>query len=253
MTIQKTYDDEMLATAVASSRSWRGVLRALGLHVSSGGATRMIQREVDRLGLDHSHFTGQRRWTDADLIQAVAGSRSWKEVTAALGIQGGSSYPLLKGHALRLGLDTSHIGAPVEREGSPWALVPSPRHLRQAGSMLAASWFALCGYEVSWPLEPCRYDLLVHSGAKVERVQVKTTTQPPGTIVRLAPGDKRFVYDPDEIDSFFIIDRELRYYLIPVAVVGGRRGISLRAYADYIVSRPGFPEDAQLIALPSDT
>lgn len=67
---------------------------------------------------------------------------------------------------------------------------------------------------------------------------MKTTTQPSGSTIRLAPGDKGQIYDPDDIDSFFIIDANLRYYFIPIEVVAGFRGISLSAYEQYIVFDP---------------
>jgi hypothetical protein len=237
MTFRKSYDDAALAAAIATSHSWRGVLRSLGLHATSAGAMRTARRHADRLALDYSHFTGQRTWSDAALIRAVAESRSWTQVATALGVAGGSSYPVLKGHALRLGLDTSHIGAPPARSKRSCDPVPDPAYLRRAGSLLAASWFALCGYDVSWPLEPCRYDLLVHVPEKTERVQVKTTTQPSGSTVRLAPGDKSQIYDPDDIDSFFIIGSDLSCYWIPIEVVAGFRGITLAAYTEYRIAK----------------
>ena len=45
---------------------------------------------------------------------------------------------------------------------------PDADNLPRAGSFLAAAWFALAGYDVSWPLEPCAYDLLVHRGEAAE-------------------------------------------------------------------------------------
>src|SRR5205809_171800 len=99
MTSQRSYDDAALAAAVADSRSWRGVLRALGLQATSAGALRSARRHADRMGLDYSHFTGQRRWNDAALVSAVADSRSWSQVARTLGLEGGSSHPVLRGHA----------------------------------------------------------------------------------------------------------------------------------------------------------
>lgn len=249
VTFQRTYDDEALAEAVATSHSWRGVLRALGLKATSAGASRTARRYADQLGLDYSHFTGQRRWSDAALTKAVSECRSWREVTTALGIAGGSSYPLLRGHALRLGLDTSHFGPPA-RPDAEWTLAPSERHLRYAGSLIAAAWFALCGYEVSWPLEPYSYDLIARSGDRVQRVQVKTTTHRKRNVwnVDLSPGGKDTVYDPDDIDSFFIIDAEFRFYFIPFSAVGGFRGINLSAYTQYIVFDPTSLNDALPVA-----
>jgi len=40
-------------------------MRELGLCVTSAGSIRIVKRHVARLSLDTSHFTGQRRWSDA--------------------------------------------------------------------------------------------------------------------------------------------------------------------------------------------
>jgi len=42
-------------------------------------------------------------------------------------------------------------------------------------------------------------------------------------------------YDPEEIDSFFIMDGDLTMYVIPSCAVGGYRTLLLRSYARYIV------------------
>src|SRR5262245_54530455 len=106
----RTYDDQQLVRAVASSRSWRGVLRELGLKGTSAGALRSVRRHAARLQLETADFTGQRRWGDEDLAAAVASSRSWQQVQQALGLVGGGSVAALKGHAVRLGIDASHFG-----------------------------------------------------------------------------------------------------------------------------------------------
>lgn len=117
--------------------------------------------------------------------------------------------------------------------------MPDQQHLRYAGSLLAAAWFAMCGYEVSWPLEPYRYDLLVCSAQCTQRVQVKTTTRRMGGswAVDLGPGGKGRVYDPDDIDSFFVITADLDYYFIPIEAVAGLTGIILSAYSGYLVAQ----------------
>lgn len=105
---------------------------------------------------------------------------------------------------------------------------------------MAAAWFELCGHRVSWPLEPCRYDLLVWIGDSAQRIQVKTTTVRQGsswTAWISRTGTARRTYDPDEIDQFFVIDGDLNYYLIPVAAVGGLTAIQLSAYRDYVLPR----------------
>lgn len=118
-----------------------------------------------------------------------------------------------------------------------------PQHvnLARAGSLLAAAWFELCGQSVSWPLEPCRYDLIVWMGTAAQRIQVKTTTVKQGTSWTAwisTTGKERTTYDPDEIDHFFVIDGDLDYYLIPVAAVGGLTAIQLSAYRGYRLPQP---------------
>lgn len=233
----RRYSDADLVAAVQQSRSWRGVLRALGLTATSASALRSVRRHADRLGLDHRHFTGGRRWTDQELAAAVASSTTWAEVCTALGLAGGSSTSTVRGHAARLGLDTSGLGRrpAVPRTDS---LRPQLAHLHRAGSLLAAAWFELCGCEVSWPLEPCRYDLLVWHAGRAERIQVKTTTLRAGSSwrVRLSSMRKELrTYDPEEIDAFFIVDGDLDQYLIPVRAVGGLTAIHLSAYGAYRV------------------
>jgi hypothetical protein len=61
MTDERSYRDEELAAAVATSTSWRGVLRTLGLIGSSTAMIRSARHHADRLGLDYRHFTGHRR------------------------------------------------------------------------------------------------------------------------------------------------------------------------------------------------
>jgi hypothetical protein len=236
----RSYSDEELATAVAVSRSWRGVLRHLGLVATSSAAIRSVRHHADRLDLDHGHFTGQRRWTVDELDAAIGASRSWSQVAAVLGLSGGSSAALLKGHAARLGIDTSHMSRPA---GLPPGSAPMDARLSQlprAGSLLAAAWFTMCGYDVSWPLEPCRYDLLAALRQDILRVQVETTRvkDAGGWVVSLSnTRGERVTYDPDEIDYFFVVDGDLEYYLLPVGSVGGLHSASLSAYDQFRLSQ----------------
>jgi hypothetical protein len=209
----RTYDDDDLAAAIKAAHSWRGVLRRLGLQATSSSAIRSVRQHAERLGLDASHFTGQRRWTHAQLSEAVAMSTSWVEVAVALGLSAGTSSTLLKGHAVRLGLDFSHFShrSATSRAEVP-VMNPDNSNLPRAGGLLAATWFTLCGYEVSWPLEPCRYDLVVCDAQRALRVQVKTTRHHPhgGWVAGLLSGGRqRGTYDPDDIDYFFVINGDL--------------------------------------------
>jgi hypothetical protein len=241
----RSYTDGDLVVAVAESHSWRGVLRHLGLVATSAGAARSVRRRAQELGLDHSHFTGQRRWNEDDLRLAVAASRSWMQVLEKLGLARGSGSGAIRGHALRLGIDTSHLER-RRREIAPSdvALTPDLANLSRAGSMLAAVWFTLGGHEVAWPLEPCRYDLAVSSRDTTMRVQVKTCwkQRADGWHVSLSTSGhptggqhRRNVYTPDELDCFFIITGDLDCYLIPLAAVGGFTGVNLSTYASFKV------------------
>lgn len=244
MPFERTYSDADLESAVAASRSWRGVLRALGLRATSASAQRSARLNAERLGLDFSHFTGQRRWSDSELAAAIDGSFTWREVQVRLGLAPDSHNTGVRAHALRLGIDTAHLNAwSKPNPGFRLALVPSERHLARAGSMLAASFFTLAGHEVCWPLEPCRYDLALRADGRLERVQVKTTSQRLNGKwpVSIATSADKGPYDPDDIDDFFIIDGELNYFLIPISVVAGRTGISLSAYQAFKVGNAGAP------------
>lgn len=231
-----SYDDDDLAAAIAACRSWRGVLRALGLPANSGSGLKTLQRRARRLGLDCHHFTGQRGWTSADFAVALEASRSWNEVAQRLGLTGGSARSTLKGHARRLGLDVAHLETPPEPEPAADYPAASVAHLRRAGSLLAAAWFTLHGYDVAWPLEPCRYDLIVIMDGSAQRIQVKTTQTRVGSAWKVdlsSAGKQRVAYDPDDIDFFFAISGDLDFYLIPLAAVGGFHSIHLSAYSAY--------------------
>ena len=237
MGTKRTYTDVELVAAVAASTSWRGVLRALGLLGTSSAALRSVRSHAERLEVDHGHFTEQRRWSDAELRTAVAGAGSWPDVTVALGLKGGSATTTVKGHAARLGLEADHLDkAPAPAQAS--RLAPDTAHLGRAGALLAAGWYTLCGANVSWPLEPARYDLLVGAGAGIRRVQVKTTTTREGgswKVYLSTSRQGRTLYSADEIDEFFIVDGDLSYYVIPLGAARGVHAVHLSAYERFRV------------------
>jgi hypothetical protein len=246
------WSDADLTNAVAESRSWRGVMRELGLCITSSGSIRVVKRRVAALGLDTSHFTGQRTWSDAALKRAAAHAYSWDELLAAIGVKSrsGDERIRVKAHAVRLGLDLSHLADPPQDTAGQADLQPVPSNLRLAATSLAASWFALHGCTVALPLEPTVYDLLVSTPDVIKRVQVKTTTYNGKTGWQVAVGRRRYSignrerqipYDPELIDWFFIVDGDLTMYLIPSQVIAGRVAILLHTYARYIVgSAAGF-------------
>ena len=246
MTDERIWPDEAVATAVASADSWRAVLRHLGENPSSSSLSRHAQRAAERLGLDTSHFRGGSRWTEQGVLQAVA-SGDWSEVAARLGVSPGS-IERVRAEAARLGLPTVHL----EREEPTGTGSPRIEHLNRAAPLMAAAWFTLCGGQVSWPLEPCRYDLLVELHSNIQRVQVKTGTRRDGRswIVWLSSSSpRRRAYAAEEIDSFFIIDGDLSTYLIPQDVVAGRQAVCLSAYQRFRL--PDLPSSVGSVRPPS--
>jgi hypothetical protein len=226
-------------------------MRELGLCATSAGSIRIVKRHVGRLGLDTSHFTGQRRWSDAQLRRAVANSYSWPELFLELGLHGNADdRTRVKAHAVRLGLDLSRLGGAGKGATARPEFKPDIRHLREAGTSIAAMWFLLCGYNTSLPMEPTLYDLLVSMPDGIKRVQVKTTTYHhagAGWMVQVgrrpySVGNReRLVpYDPDLVDLFFILDGELTMYVIPSRVIAGRVQILLSNYSEFVVGSAAF-------------
>jgi hypothetical protein len=225
-------------------------MRELGLSVTSAGSIRIVKRHVSRLGLDTSHFTGQRRWSDAQLRRAVAGAYSWAELLSELGLIHGSTDDRIrvKAHAARLGLDLARLDGVGAAVPARPVFKPDTKHLRDAGTAIAAMWFLLCGYNASIPMEPMVYDLLVSMPDGIKRVQVKTTTHynkgwevqvgrrpySVGNRERLIP------YDPDLVDFFFLLDGDLTMYVIPSRVIAGRVRILLSNYSEYVVGSAAF-------------
>jgi hypothetical protein len=254
---RRTWTDDQLRSAIAAERSWRGVLRQLGLNPASSSMSRSLQKHAARLALDTGHFTGNRRWGDVQLMDAIKKASSWKEVGEYLGVVldppcGERTH--LKSHAARLGLDTSHLSVPTSPTCRPSApphatmsrLRYRPEQLRRAAPSIAMAWFTLRGCTCSLPTEPEVYDLLVQSPEELLRVQVKSTMCKTGRddawMVKVGHGSggKRNTvgvvpYDHEALDLYFIVDGDLRCYLIPSVVLGGRIRIYLRAYQDYFV------------------
>jgi hypothetical protein len=252
---QATWTDEQLAGAVKSSSNWRGVMLLLGFgeRAKSASAVRTVRRRAADLGLDWSHFRGKRQWSDAQLKQAVPECQSWEELLARLGLssRSGNVQAHIKSHAMRLGLDTTHLyrvshtgRQPAEAMPPESALGPQRKYLRVAAGALAAAWFSLRGCAVSFPLEPTQYDLLADTPEGIRRVQVKTTTFASKDGWTATVGhhpDKHskkgplLAYDPDEIDLFFIVDGDMTIYLLPSRAIAGRVMVVLRTYRKYIV------------------
>jgi hypothetical protein len=183
-------------------------MRELGLCATSAGSIRIVKRHVSGQGLDTSHFSGQWRWSDAQLRRAVASAYSWTELLSELGLNGNADDRIrIKAHAARLGLDLSRLyGSSTDEVGRP----------------------------VSRP--------------DIKQVQVKTTTfNNHGWLVRVgrrsySVGNRGPLvpYDPDLVDLFFILDGDLTMYVIPSRVIAGLVAILLNDYSEYVVGSAAF-------------
>lgn len=224
-----------------------------------------MKRHVAQVGLDTSHFRGKRSWSDAQLRRAVIDAQSWDELLTTLGLapRSGDGRIRVKAHAMRLGLSLAHLensSAPSPESGEAR---PDLRFLRDAAPSMAASWFALCGFNVAIPVEPAVYDLLVSTPEGIKRVQVKTTTcfgKDGWTVAvgrrpySIGNRERRLPYDPEMIDWFFILDGDLTIYLIPSRVIAGRVAILLHTYTKYVVGNAvGFMENSPHAALPAES
>jgi PD-(D/E)XK endonuclease len=252
---QPPWTDAQLAEAIRTSTNWRSVMLLLGFgeRSRSAGAIRIVRRRAAELNLDSSHFRGKRRWSDAQLRQAVVESRSWQGVLSRLGLStGNGTTPHIKSHAVRLGLDASHLDRlshdgrlPSEPQAQASELKAELKSLRVAAGTLAATWFLIRGCAVSFPAEPTVYDLLADTPQGIMRVQVKSTTSAGKNGWQVGVGHHPdthakkmghvLAYSPDEIDLFFIVDGDMTMYLIPSRAIAGRVGILLRTYRKYIV------------------
>ncbi|MFI5735329.1 group I intron-associated PD-(D/E)XK endonuclease [Kribbella sp. NPDC051587] len=243
---RRSWTDDDLRSAVRNNRSWRGVARAVGLKSASAGAIRTVQRHAVRLELETSHFTAQRRWSDRQLRDAVAAAGSWAEVLAALDvIDNGENRVRVKGHSVRLGLDSSHLTPQPMQAAEVFDAPLEMDALRYAASGVAMAWFTLHGCAVALPVEPQEYDLLVTTSRGVQRVQVKSCAarngrgywnvgvgRRPYTLDKSAG---KMPYDPDTIDLFFILLGDGSIFVIPSTVLAGRVGISAESYLSYRV------------------
>lgn len=246
--------DDVLRTAVESSHSWRGVLRLVGLPASSSHHSRALRERCEALDIGYLHFTGQRTWTDADLVAAAEHATTWSELMGELGYAdlSGSARASIRRQADLLGIQLVHLDPRHAASPAPLRNGITPGNVRRAGPVLVAALLTLRGSDVSWPLEPVPYDLVVDSGTpRMSRVQVKTATRRAGgtyicfiTRSRYVPQSRwphREKYSREAVDAFGIVDGDLSVYMIPFDVVGDRSAIHVRRYERFLVGRLPVP------------
>jgi hypothetical protein len=250
MTTPQEVSAERLARAVGEGTSWRGVLRALGLPPSSR-RSRELRARCQELKIDHSHFIGSRRVTDAELRTTVPRAKGWGDLLHRLGYSPDNvaARQRIEAHLLRLGLNADHLGQQrASAQDGMHAHHLLMTNLREAGALVVAAILALEGRKVSWPLEPTHYDLIAESPTGLQRVQVKTTTRKAGgtwvcslsrsTYAADSAGlRRRSWYSPDDVDVFGVVDGDLNVYMIPASLVAGLSAIHVRKYGSYRVAR----------------
>jgi hypothetical protein len=135
MNMRRTWTDDDLRAAIEASETWKGVCDRLGL--TPGGSTRtLLRRRAGELGLATEHVgnlpggTCTRRWTDEQLIEAVAEAHNLRGVFEYLGLKvGGGAWVSMKEHIRRVEADTGHWDAAARAVLGPFpgSRVPPPR------------------------------------------------------------------------------------------------------------------------------
>ena len=235
-----------LVEAVAAHRSWRGVMRTLGLTTSRTG--RVLRTICDELQIDYSHFR-QSRVDLRPLADVVRDCETWDEVLGKLGYApgSGSARATIRKHCRRLGIDTSLLRVTNPPPLRWAALVADQRNLRIAGPHIVAAALASVGIPSSAAPEGLAYDLLADlPAAGIARLQVKTTTRRVGETWECQltrtnysgesrSSHRKAVYSAEEVDFFACVDPRASVYLIPIGLVEGLTTIALRRYEGYRV------------------
>ncbi|MDT7538768.1 MAG: hypothetical protein QOI82_2353 [Actinomycetota bacterium] len=164
------YSREALAVAVAFTSTMTELLQALDVEVTPGRRAAMWAR-LGKNAIDTSHWVrsdhARRKYSDAELRQAVTVSQSMAEVMRRLDIKlTGGSYSHLRRRIRAANLDTSHFLGQAINRGKPGRRRPAseilvvlpPGSPRPAGHLLKRAMIecevpyecALCGLGPLW-------------------------------------------------------------------------------------------------------
>lgn len=117
----RKWTDDQLRNAVATSRTYRQVMRAIGL---AAGSLVYLKKQIARLALDTSHFDSHPKnplASDDELREIVRSSTTGTEVLARLGMQPRRAhFEKLNRRLAQLALDTSHFRSARGRRRSRW-------------------------------------------------------------------------------------------------------------------------------------
>lgn len=244
--VERKWTDDQLRAAVRESKSWRETIRGLGLTSTACGRFR---RHADSLGIDYSHFRGQRTWSDDDLREAVVLHSTMDGILGYFGLAySANTIKAVRRRGKELGLSLPGL-ASTERAvpASHEELLATPRedqHLRRAALSMVSAWFAARGFEPSFPVETCSYDLVVKLPQGLRSVQIKS--RKPGAhataVVRLhdiRPGPfSRSPYTEDEADYLFVLEGWDIGYLIPMSAFAGMSSFTPSSWRQFRVEMP---------------
>ena len=124
---KRVWTDEQLAEAVASSKTYREVLRKLGLREGSRG---YLKRRIKKKGLDTSHFDcfdfappAGKLPADEILVDVVLRARTATEVLNSLGMPvTGYHFNRLKKRMKLIGITMPYFRrGPISRRGTKWS------------------------------------------------------------------------------------------------------------------------------------
>lgn len=154
--IQRKWTDEQLIDAVKLSKSLTEVHHRLGLNTSSAAS---VTRRITEFKLSMDHFnraggwTCHRKWTDQQLMEAVASSFSYWEVARKLNVSHSVS---IRNRIKTLGLLVDHFDPDKRRhERRKWRKIPSDEifvvsNKRIHGRVLRRALLELGNVKCSW-------------------------------------------------------------------------------------------------------
>jgi hypothetical protein len=171
------YPQELLAEAVATSRTMSEVLARFGAE-QSGGTRKYVRERIRALGIDASHLKREGgRWTREVLADAVAESSNMNDVLRRLGVDVvGGQHTHISRRVRALGIDTSHFVAQgrrspgarrrrraadllVKQQASSRRRTPGEQLKRALLSMGTEERCALCGVPPCWLGRPLRLEI----------------------------------------------------------------------------------------------
>jgi hypothetical protein len=135
------------------------------------------------------------------------------------------------------GIDSSHLtdGDNQKPLKSHDVQPADVERLRYAAEHIAIAWYTMRGFEVMSHVIPGAADLVAHypNDRETFRVQVKSTSGSSFSLTRNVGvfKDSSELYSSNDVDEFFLVNKDARMFRIPIAAVEGQRTLSVRRCA----------------------